>query len=138
MAAGLMTRSVQDDSVRSGPIPLPAIEISRELQPNSARGGRLHVAGFDEFDDLLRTIANAGAGMELAGARPIRLGFSATDYATIVRAIAAYLKCPYASITRMWLAGVRAEIINDTCVGQFQLLAADGTARYLWWGSASR
>ncbi|MCC6796872.1 MAG: hypothetical protein IT366_17265 [Candidatus Hydrogenedentes bacterium] len=133
MAIGLMKRSVQDDSVRSGPIPLPAIEITRERQPDSGRGGRLHLAGFDEFDDLLRSIANAKVGMELAGANPIRIGFSATDYATVVRAIATYLKCPYGSITRMWLAGVRAEIINDTCVGQFQLLATDGTARYLRW-----
>ncbi len=137
MAAGLLNQSVQYESVRGRPIPVPAIEISREMQPNSARGGRVQVTGFDEFDDVLRLIANAKVGMELAGAMPIRVGFSATDYSIIVRAVASYLKCPYGSITRLWLAGVRAEIINDTCVGQFQLLAADHSVRYLNWETVS-
>lgn len=138
MAAALTVQSVQDDCVRVGAIPLPAIEITRMMQRDSTGSTRLHVTGLDEFDDLLRSIANAKAGMELVGANAIRLGFSATDYATIVRAIAAYLKCPHASITRLWLAGVRAEINNDTCVGQFQLLAADRTIRYLRWETARR
>ena len=52
--------------------------------------------------------------------------------------VAAYLKWPNATIKRLWLAGVRAVFINDACVSQFQLLAANDSVRYLNWETIGR